>query len=1406
MDLRGKKLSDTYVNLLSTGPLASDQTITLGNGAVVPWEANGVVTTSNSANQTIGGSKTFNGTLTIPSTLNFASNGSIVKVGSHIVTLTTASNSNIIFSSLAAFTYTVPNPGTSASFVMTEGAQTINGNKTFNGEIKIFGDTEIGLTETATNLFGTGASTNRFGDNVITSNSFGNNVSGGSAFNEFGRRSRQNFFGHQSNLNYFGAYVTGANYFGAETSGSTAFNNFGTDLKSGAVNQFGANSKNYFGNNGENYFYSGLFAGPLTLPATVSYTSAGQIVKAGNHTLGLTTTAGTTGTFPTGNINIAALEGIQTFAGEKTFSSGINILKTTDQLVLGSTQKTTITATTPASARTYTIPDVSANASFVMSEGGQTIGGTKTFTTGVVLQNVSNQLAFRTGSAGTNTITFTAPNISGNRTYTIPDVSGDASFVMTTGTQTIGGSKNFTTRPAVNGSGVFLSGEAVPGAYTAYSLEFGSGLRLTNGGAPFTWNGNQSKTVEIDTSAIASLTGSQTLNGIKSFNDPVVINTGSNQLQLGTTNRLTITTSQAAARTYTIPDVGGNADFVMTSGSQNIAGTKTFASQLIVATGSNHLVLRTGSAGSNSFTISAPTISGNRTYTLPDVNGNASFIMSSGTQTMNGGFNFTTRPTLNGVNLLAQGDTSIFTRVEATNLVYNTGDQIISGRKRFRNASVVPYGPFVNDVDADFNGLLSSREIYFTDDGSIKSAIDIPTLDIVYETGATTLTPRIGPTPSLSRTQTNTSGSYLDRDGYIKYTTPNQPRFDYALSKNLFYGPENLSEWWRYPEYYVGFTEKMMDFNVEVNPFKSARNATKIIDITGSGTPLQYVLRRDAFLNSGLNYTMSVFVKPINNNFIRMAVGNSEAFYNLSNNSISGVLPTSVISSGIDSTYGNGWSRLWLSIAYSGSTASRVNLIKSSNITGADTKIVTTRSDAFYVWGAQLEESPTVTTYDPAYGNWFEAEGSLTGTYKSFRAPKGLLIEKDSANLVLNSNDFPTNSGFGGSTLLTGGVWPDISSSGSIFVESSLTEPHYVTRPQISNIVTGVNYVSSIFLKQAYYGQYSYSLTGAGGTVTGTGYYSFNNGVVFQPGQGNVPSSANLATYDGSQIKTGRRYVIGELTGLRNNNTAVIIDLHSGISGGRTAIVPGSETPSFYTGIRYPNNWYRLIIGQVATGSANNLNYRVWSTNAFNGITGSQAGLSGAAFQIFGDQVETAVSGDVATSYKPTVGESGLLGRDIFRIAGNDFSDFYNQNEGTFFIETELLQNNVNSSVGMMGIESANRPSGNYSITRSTSDFRVQFSSGPPNYQSQASFSKTTGSRELLAIASYKENNFKTSFYNETIQTDTSGKLGSQPMNKIVFGANGEDSGPQSSNIYLKRFSYWPLQFQNNKLTGIYRY
>lgn len=78
--------------------------------------------------------------------------------------------------------------------------------------------------------------------------------------------------------------------------------------------------------------------------------------------------------------------GTQTWAGAKTLSSALTITPTTNQLVLGTTRTVTISATQPATtSRTWTIPDISGNGTFAALEGTQTFTGDKTFSGAVTL-------------------------------------------------------------------------------------------------------------------------------------------------------------------------------------------------------------------------------------------------------------------------------------------------------------------------------------------------------------------------------------------------------------------------------------------------------------------------------------------------------------------------------------------------------------------------------------------------------------------------------------------------------------------------------------------------------------------------------------------------------------------------------------------------------------------------------------------------------------------------------------------------------------------------------------------------------------------------------------------------------------------------------------------------------------
>lgn len=92
------------------------------------------------------------------------------------------------------------------------------------------------------------------------------------------------------------------------------------------------------------------------------------------------------------------VNGVQTFAGAKTFSTAVTITPTTNQLVLGTTRTVTFSAPTPASAsRTITFPDLSGDYSVVGTTGTQEITGQKSLT-------AANTLFGTTSARTVNTI------------------------------------------------------------------------------------------------------------------------------------------------------------------------------------------------------------------------------------------------------------------------------------------------------------------------------------------------------------------------------------------------------------------------------------------------------------------------------------------------------------------------------------------------------------------------------------------------------------------------------------------------------------------------------------------------------------------------------------------------------------------------------------------------------------------------------------------------------------------------------------------------------------------------------------------------------------------------------------------------------------------------------------------
>lgn len=134
--------------------------------------------------------------------------------------------------------------------------------------------------------------------------------------------------------------------------------------------------------------------------------------------------------------------GAQTLAGIKTHSSAIAITPVTNQLILGTTNTVTISASAPAASRVYTIPDGGGASNIVLDQGAYTIAGAWSHSAAVTLTAASNQLVVQPSGSGFK-FSLTAANPAADRVLTIPDPGGAASFVLTAGTQSIAGTATF---------------------------------------------------------------------------------------------------------------------------------------------------------------------------------------------------------------------------------------------------------------------------------------------------------------------------------------------------------------------------------------------------------------------------------------------------------------------------------------------------------------------------------------------------------------------------------------------------------------------------------------------------------------------------------------------------------------------------------------------------------------------------------------------------------------------------------------------------------------------------------------------------------------------------------------------------------------------------------------------------
>jgi hypothetical protein len=269
---------------------------------------------------------------------------------------------------------------------------------------------------------------------------------------------------------------------------------------------------------------------------------------------------------------------------------------------------------------------------------------------------------------------------------------------------------------------------------------------------------------------------------------------------------------------------------------------------------------------------------------------------------------------------------------------------------------------------------------------------------------------------------------------------------------------------------------------------------------------------------------------------------------------------------------------------------------------------------SLHVWGAQLSNSASVDpyVYNPGAAPTSAAYYGPRFDYDPVsRAPKGLLIEEQRTNLLTYSAAFSDASWSKLNSSITADaiVAPDGTLTGDKLVENTSTASHGV-QSSIISYTSGQTLTLSVYAKAAERSVVTLRIDGNTG--------NFGNGVYFDLSTGTVSQSATGVT---------------------------------------TSIAPVG------------NGWYRLTATATASGtSSGSSSSIIYLSDTTTGTSGqkSYTGDGTSGIFIWGAQLE---AGSFATSYIPTVASQVTRSADNASMIGDNFANWYNATEGTFFTE-----------------------------------------------------------------------------------------------------------------------------------------
>jgi hypothetical protein len=183
---------------------------------------------------------------------------------------------------------------------------------------------------------------------------------------------------------------------------------------------------------------------------------------------------------------------------------------------------------------------------------------------------------------------------------------------------------------------------------------------------------------------------------------------------------------------------------------------------------------------------------------------------------------------------------------------------------------------------------------------------------------------------------------------------------------------------------------------------------------------------------------------------------------------------------------------------------------------------------------------------------------------------------------------------------------------------------------------------------------------------------------------------------------------------------------------------------------------------------------------------------------VWGAQAE---AGAFPTSYIPTVDSQVTRSADNASMTGVNFSNWYNQTEGSFYVDADMFETQFGFFRYLLAANDASGSTTNLvALLVPTNSSNMRFAANAAGAVSASlQQSLTLGSAFKGAVA-YKVDDFAVSYNGETPLTDTSGDAPSG-INTLVFGNTSHTLGAGNhSSTHIRRVAYYPKRLTNAEL------